>query len=262
MAGRNRMPRHPAEFQGFRDGPRSHIHRGPGPLPVHPMALEEEIEIQYRENKRIVLENRHLIEENMSIEKELGAAKSEMRRLREMIVKLRADKDAKARGLADRNMKLEADLRATKPLREEVLRLRGEAHKLSALRHDLTAQIQGLTQDIARLRSESKQFSGLRADVDHFRKELAEARRALDYEKKANEEQVEQKQAMEKSLMGMAQEIEKLRADHLSMDRRTHGLGGGSYGMFNESQDMRYSGGAYADAYGGGLAPYSKRPRR
>ncbi|KAK9750398.1 hypothetical protein RND81_02G193800 [Saponaria officinalis] len=262
MAGRNRMPRHPADLQGFRDDPRSHINRGPGPLHVHHLALEEEIEIQHRENKKIVIENRHLIEENMSIERELGDAKSEMRRLRELIGKLRTEKDAKTRSLVERAMKLEADVRATKPLREEVLRLRGEAQKLSVLRHDLTAQIQGLTQDITRLRSENKQYSGLRADVDHIREELAEARKALDYEKKANQEQVEQKQAMEKSLMGMAREIEKLRAEHLSMDRRGHGLGSSSYGMYNESPDMRYSGAGFADGYDGGWGAYSKRPRR
>ncbi|KAL9232288.1 hypothetical protein vseg_007414 [Gypsophila vaccaria] len=261
MAGRNRMPRHPADLHGFRDGPRSHVNRGPGPLPVHPVALEEEIEIQHRENKRIVVDNRHLIEENMSIERELGAAKSEMRRLRELIVKLRNEKDAKTKNLFERNMKLEADVRATKPLREEVLRLRGEAQKLGVMRHDLTAQIQGLTQDITHLRSENKQFSALRADVDYMRKELTEARKALDYEKKANQEQVEQKQAMEKSLVGMAREIEKLRAEHLSKDRRGHGLGGSSYGMYNESPDMRYSGAGIADGYGEGWGAYSKRPR-
>lgn len=50
-------------------------------------------------------------------------------------------------------------------------------------------------------------------------------RRALEYEKKANDEQVQQKDAMEKNLMSMAREIEKLRTEQMSMDRRGHGLG-------------------------------------
>ena len=50
-------------------------------------------------------------------------------------------------------------------------------------------------------------------------------RRAFEYEKKANEEQLEQKQAMEKNLISMAREIEKLRADQLNTDRRARGLG-------------------------------------
>lgn len=50
-------------------------------------------------------------------------------------------------------------------------------------------------------------------------------RRAYEYEKKANEEQVEQKKAMEKNLISMAREIEKLRAEQLNAERRTWGLG-------------------------------------
>lgn len=54
---------------------------------------------------------------------------------------------------------------------------------------------------------------------------FALSRRALEYEKKSNEEQVEQKDAMEKNVMSMAREVERLRAEKLSMDRRGHGLG-------------------------------------
>lgn len=50
-------------------------------------------------------------------------------------------------------------------------------------------------------------------------------RRAFEFEKKANEEQLEQKQAMEKNLISMAREIEKLRAEQLSSERRGRGLG-------------------------------------
>lgn len=49
-------------------------------------------------------------------------------------------------------------------------------------------------------------------------------RRAYEYEKKANEEQIEQKQAMEKNLVSMAREIEKLRAEKLNIER-ARGLG-------------------------------------
>ena len=47
----------------------------------------------------------------------------------------------------------------------------------------------------------------------------------MQYDKKVNEEQVEQKQAMEESLMSMAREVEKLRAEQLNMDRTAHGPG-------------------------------------
>jgi len=176
MAGRNRMPHNPADFRGFQDGPPPILNRGPGLLPVYPVALEEEIEIQDRENWRIVADNHHLADENVILQRDVMAAKDEIHRLDQVILKLRADKDAQTRDLIDRCLKLEADLRVTEPLREEVIRLRAEAQKLNALRQDLTAQIRVLSQDITHLRSENKQLSALRADVDRMRKELTEAR--------------------------------------------------------------------------------------
>lgn len=50
-------------------------------------------------------------------------------------------------------------------------------------------------------------------------------RRVYKYEKKANEEQVEQKQAMETNLVFMAREAEKLRAQRMIAEDRTRGLG-------------------------------------
>lgn len=45
-------------------------------------------------------------------------------------------------------------------------------------------------------------------------------RRVYEYEKKGNEELAEQNRAMEKNLIAMAREIEKLRAEQASADRR------------------------------------------
>ena len=54
------MPRHPENFRGLRDVPRSVMNRGPGPLPIHPAALEDELEMQHREMQRIIAENRQI----------------------------------------------------------------------------------------------------------------------------------------------------------------------------------------------------------
>lgn len=260
MASRNRLPRHHTNFQGFRDGPRPISNRGPGPLPVHPLDLEEEIEIQHGENQRIIAENHHLLDENMILQRDVVAAKDEIHRLGQFIMKIRADQEAQTRDLFERRLKLEADLRATEPLREEVIHLRAEAQKLNALRQNLTIQIQGLTQDIKHLRSENKQLTTLKGEADGIRNQLVETRRALQYDKKVNEEQVEQKQAMEESLMSMAREVEKLRAEQLNMDRTAHGPGGGSsYGMYNRNPDMRYQGGAFGDGYVGSHGAYDQR---
>ena len=90
-------------------------------------------------------------------------------------------------------MKLKADLRATEPLRIEVIQLRANAQKLNASRQDLSVQVQGHTHDVARLQAENQQLIAMRADIDRMRKESIEAPRAFEYENKANEEQLEQK---------------------------------------------------------------------
>lgn len=67
-----------------------------------------------------------------------------------------------------------------------------------------------------------------RLDIDKFFTEhfvCGINRRALEFEKKAHEEQDEQKYAMEKNLISMAREIEKLQAEQLNTERRAHGLG-------------------------------------
>ncbi|KAJ8570146.1 hypothetical protein K7X08_006723 [Anisodus acutangulus] len=148
---------------------------GSGPLPPHPSALEEELELQHRDMQRFLAENRHMIDENVMLERELSAVKDEMHRLSQVIPKMRADNEAQVREYIDRGMKLEADLRSTEPLR-----------------------------------------------------------RQFEYEKKANTELVEQNQNMEKNLISMAREIEKLRAEKVG-----RGLGAGAYGMMNGNTEMR-----------------------
>ncbi|XP_042494917.1 protein FLX-like 3 [Macadamia integrifolia] len=266
MAGRNRMPRHPMNdgFRGFRDGPRPVLNRGPGPLPLHPAALEEELEIQHEEMRRILAENRHLADDHMILQRELAAAKDEIHRLSQVIPKLRADKEGQARELIERGLKLEAELRATEPLRVEVLQLRAEAQKLNALRQDLSSQVQNLTQDLTQLQAENKQLHVMKADIDRLRQELVRTRTAFEYEKKANAEQMEQKQAMEKNLVSMAREIEKLRAEHLAVEKRARGLGSGGYGLLKGSSEFGYPSGTFGDGHGGAWGPYDKRgpPRR
>lgn len=181
MAARNHISRHPDSARGFRDGPRPVLTRGLAPMHFHPMTLEEEIEIQRREMHRIISENRHAIDDNTHLQRELTAAKDEIHRLGQIIPKLRADKEAHTRELFDRGLKLEAELRASEPVRAEVVQLRAEVQKLNSSRQELTTQIKGLTKDVNRLEAENKQLIAMRADIDGIRSELVEARFEIRY---------------------------------------------------------------------------------
>lgn len=207
-----------------------------------------------------------MVDENVILQRELTAVKDEIHRLGQIIPKLHAEKDARARELIDRGLKLEGELRGAEPLRAEVMQLRAEAQKLNSLRQELSGQVQTLTKDVTRVQAENEQLVALKTDIDGMRKDLVEMRRDFEIKKKANEEQLVQKEAMEKNLVSMAREIEKLRAEQLSAERRPRGLGAGGYGMLSGSPEMRYPGGsAYSDVYGAGAwAPYDHRgpPRR
>ncbi|XP_022881973.1 protein FLX-like 3 [Olea europaea var. sylvestris] len=259
MAGRNHMPRHPDNFRSVRDGPRPFLDRGRGPVP-HPVALEEELELQHRDIQRLLAENRNVVEDNVMLQRELTAAKDEIHRMGQVIPKLRADREIQTRELVDRGLKLEAELRSAEPLRGEVVQLRGEAQKLSTLRQELSSQVQTLTKDINRMQAENLEIAAMKTDIDKMGIELIDARRMYEYEKKGNEELVEQNQSMEKNLLSMAREIEKLRTEQASIERRARGgLGVGGYGMMNGSPETRYPG-PYGDVYGAGpWGSYDKR---
>lgn len=170
------MSWYPENILRSHDGPRTVMKRGPGPLPIHPAALEEELEMQHREIRRIISENRLVIDDNTLLQRELAAAKDEIHRLGQVIPKLQAEKEAQAMELIERGLKLEADLRASEPLRVEVMQLRAEVQKLNALRQDLSTKIQRLTQDNTRVQAENQQLTSMRGDVNHMRKDLLEAR--------------------------------------------------------------------------------------
>lgn len=258
MAGRNHMPRRPDNYRSFRHGPRPVLSQRSGPLHIHPAILEEELEMQYREMQQIISENRLVVDDNTHLQRELATAKDDIHQLEQVIPRLQAEKEVHARELIERGLKLEAELRASVPLNEEVVQLRTEVQHLTSLRQELTSQVKGFTQDVTHLETENKQLTTMRSDIEALHEDLVEARRAFEYERKANEEQFEQKQAMEKNLVSMAREIEKLRAEKLNAERRDRG--GGSY-MLNGSPEMRYGGVTLGDGSGGRWTPYDKHVR-
>lgn len=353
MSGRNRMPRHPESYRGAHEDPRALPHRIPMPLPPHPAALEEELELQHRDIQRLLAENRHVIDDNVMLQRDLTSVKDEIHRLTQVIPKMHADKEAQRRELIERGRKLEAELRSTDPLRVEIVQLRADAQKLNAQNKELSSQAQNMTKDINRLQSENKEVAAMKSDIDKMRKDLIDTRyeievslitenlnfgyvliilhqcgvfaggsyvdgfseifrflietstaallfrRVYEYEKKGNEELAEQNRALEKNLVAMAREIEKLRAEQASADRRGLGnfflislsyththtkatkphskqllksqkhyiisellgtySGAGGYGLMNGSPETRYPG-PYGDVYGSGpWGSYDKR---
>lgn len=165
---------------------------------------------------------------------------------------MQADKELQLRELYDKSMKLEADLRATEPIKAELMQLRADNQKIGAIRQEMTAQVQALTQDLARARADMQQVGALRAEIESLHQELQRARSAIEYEKKARADQLEQGQAMEKNLISMAREVEKLRAELANVDKRGRAAAnpGAPYAWNYGSAEMGYPSSAYGDGYG------------
>ncbi|CAN4086926.1 unnamed protein product [Withania somnifera] len=248
MVGRNHIPREVFDNHGGYPG-EGHVGRGPMPRPMPlPALLEEELEAQHIGIRRLLSENRSLIEDRIALQRELGAAKEELHRMNITIRDIEADHDIRSRDLIERGLKLEADLRATEPLKNEAKQLRVEVQKLNIIKQDLSGQVQTLTKDLAKLHADCQQIPHVRADIDGLHQELLRARSAIDYEKKAKVELMDQRQAMETNLVTMAREVEKLRAELSNSDGRAWAAGG-SYGMRYGRHDANFPA-PYGKGYG------------
>lgn len=261
MAGRNRIPREVFDNRrGYLvEGP---LVRGPlpRPMPPHPALLEEELQVRHHEMRRLLGENKRLVEDRIALQQELGAAKEELHRMNLAIGDIHAEQEGRSRELIERGLKMEADLRATEPLKNEAAQLRSEVQRLNSIQQDLYGQVQTITKDLAKLKADNQQIPLLRAEVDGLQQELMRARTAIDYEKKANIELMEQRQAMEKNLISMAREVEKLRAETANTDVRPWASAvGGPYGMNFSSSDGGYPA-SYGDGYGVQLGAADKAP--
>lgn len=229
MAGRNRARESFDHRRGY--PPEGPVVRVPLARPVpHPALLEEELEIQHVELRRLLGENRRLFEDRIALERELTAAKEEVRCMNLAIADIHTEQDLQSRELMERGMKLEADLRATEPLKSEAAQLRAEVKKLSTIKQDLSGKVRSLSQELAKLQGDNRHIPVLRTEIDGLHQELLRARNAIDYEKNANIELREQRHAMEKNMVTMARDIEKLRSELANSGARAWSSGG-PFGM-------------------------------
>ncbi|KAK4269259.1 hypothetical protein QN277_022443 [Acacia crassicarpa] len=215
-------------------------------LPPHPAILEEELEIQHAEIQRLRADNRRFAEDRMTLQRELAAAKEEIHRMNLAIVDLRSEQELRSREFIEKGLELESEIRANEPLKKETAQLRAEAQKLNSLRQELSGKVQTLTQDLSRLQADNKQIHMLRVEIEGLHQELMRTRTMVDYEKKANTELVEQTQAMEKNMVSLSRDVEKLRAE-LTIAEGRHWNAGGPYGTRYGGLDLPVP---YADGYG------------
>jgi myosin heavy subunit len=236
-------------LNGLRPLPYGQLMRPPmvGAPPVlsgpPPGMLEQKISTQHNEIQRLLTENQRLAATHVALRQELAAAQQEVQRLQAVALGIQTEKDAQMRSLLDKTAKLEADLRATEPLKAELHQARTDCQKMHVHSQELAQQLRTSSQDLQRARVEAQQVPSMRAELDTLRQELQRARAAFELEKKVNAEQLEQRQSMEKNLVSMARDLEKLRAEQTNAENRArvHNSGVALYNGGYPVQDVTYA---------------------
>jgi len=273
MAGRGHMPRSHVRHPGMvpdHFGPVMRHPLGPHPLDQMPPIelLERRLAGQHEELQRLAMDNQRLGATHVALREELAGTQQELQRMHAQMSAIQGDKEQQVRGLIEKTAKMEAELQSVDTLKGELQQAQADAQTLMAMRQELSGQVQQLTAELQRAHAEVQQVPALHAEMDGLRQELHRARNAFEYEKAANNEQMHQMQAMEKNLLSMAREVEKLRAQLATADKRVHG---GAYGAaFNDPDAPFHSAGPnmYGDGYGnsqmpinaGGAATYGAGP--
>eukprot|EP00249_Psilotum_nudum_P021772 c28238_g1_i5 orf=237-1121(+) len=241
MAGRGRMP-HPAAGRVPLPGPgplRSAPGQyGPGMHPLGPALdmlpqgaiVEQKLATQHAEIQRLLTENQRLAATHVALRQELATVQQELQRLQQVLSVAQAEKEQQLRGLIEKNSKLEADLRSTESLKGDLQKFQADAQNLALHRQELNAQVQQLSQDLLRARTDAQQIPIMQSDIESLQQEIHRARTAFEFEKKANTDLLDQRQVLEKNLVSLAREVEKLRAELTNTEKISRGAYGGAYG--------------------------------
>lgn len=244
---------HPAFLEELRE---SQLGLGPRPLPLHPAAvIEERLAAQHGEIQGLLGDNQSLAATHVALKQEQEAAQHELQRMAHFNESLRADTEGRMRELCDKSAHLEAELRGAEAARAELLQLHADIKELTVVRQDLSGQVQAMTHDLGRMNNDLKQVPALKADVEAMRQELQRARAAIEYEKKGFAENYEHGQVMEKKLISMAREMEKLRAEISNAEKRARaaaaaGNPGPGYNANYGNAETGYAGNPYPAYYG------------
>ncbi|XWS10187.1 hypothetical protein CRYUN_Cryun39dG0053900 [Craigia yunnanensis] len=228
---------------------------GPRGLSSHPAIFEERLAAQLQEIQGLLADNQRLAATHVALKQELEAAQHERQRMAHYADWLRVEKDVQMREMYEKSVRLEVDLRGMEAMQSELVKVNADVKQLNAVRQDLTGQVQVMSQDLARYTGELQQAPALKAEIENVKQELQRARAAIEYEKKGYAENYDHGQVMEKKLISMAQELEKLRAEIANAEKRTRAAGGfggnpAGYNANYGNTEAGYTGNTYPVNYG------------
>ncbi|CAD6343671.1 unnamed protein product [Miscanthus lutarioriparius] len=181
------------------------------------------------------------------IEERLVARDQDIQELLVDNQRARAEREGEVRALADQAAHIEAEARAVAAARAEVDQVHADVQVLAAVRTDLVNRLQGLRENLAHKKAEASKTDSVRAQIETMRREIQKGRAAVDFEKKAHSDNLEQSKAMEKNMIAVASEIERLRGELANAEKGATAV--------NPAAAVGNSG--YAAAYGNSEPTYT-----
>nr|XP_043622196.1 protein FLX-like 1 [Erigeron canadensis] len=249
------MPSH-ALLEELRESQFVHGH-GHRPLPPHPAVIEERLAVQHQDIQGLLIDNQRLAATHVALKQELEAAQHELQQTDHFARNLLIEKDMQMRELYEKSAKMEHDLHGMEGMRAELMQVHADVKELTATRQKLTAQVQAMTQELARANADLQQVPALKSEIGGLRQELQRARAAIEHEKKGHAENYEHGQVMEKNLLSMARELEKLRAEMANAEKRARAAAAAvnpnpGYNPNYGNAEASYAGNSYPTNYGMG----------
>ncbi|XP_050387033.1 protein FLX-like 4 isoform X1 [Argentina anserina] len=256
MAGRRHIlpsfDRRPAQSPGMmRHGPLPGYRVGETLPP--PELLENKIAYQAAEIKQLAGDNHRLAASQVELRQELLAAEEEVQTVKAHMRSIQTESDIQIRAMVDKIAKKEVEVVAGEVVKKELQKAQMEAYSLVEARKELRNQIRQATDELQKTRVEVKKLPDLHDELEILRQEHHRLCATFEYEKGRNIEEVEHMKSMEKNIMGMAGEVERLRAEALNAEKRAQAPNAHNGGNINP--DSYYTvtvpgASAYFDGYG------------
>ncbi|KAD4180098.1 hypothetical protein E3N88_28689 [Mikania micrantha] len=222
--------------------------------PHHTEHGDSTLVAQSTELERLARDNHKLATTHVALRQDLVATKQDVEKLRAHIGSIQADSDIQIRLLLDKIAKMEVDIQAGENVKNELQRAHAEARALVVTRQDLIGQIEKAKLELEKARADVEKLPQMQGELDGLRQEHQKLRSIFEHEKNLNMEKGAQMELMDKDLLGMAREVERLRAEVLNAEKRANApnMYGGPY-MNQEmypAPPMHASGSGYASSYG------------
>ncbi|KAF7068693.1 hypothetical protein CFC21_074431 [Triticum aestivum] len=256
-----RAPQHPQPGDDRDEPPHGALlHHPRGGPAQHPAvaALEDRIVARDRDIQEFLVDNQRFAATHVALQQQLISAQHELRAVSIAGTRARMEREADVCNIADQAARIEAEARSVAGARVEIEQVHADVRVLAAARNELMDRLKGLREQLGCAQSNSAKSENVRSQIETMRREIQKGRAAVEFEKKAHADNLLQSKAMEKNMIAVASEIERLRGELLNAEKRATAVTTAA-AVTNPGYAQPYSSSeaTYATMYGNPEAAYA-----